>query len=121
MGCPRPYFLGAVAIESNILLSTDKIEESYTQNIQQVPVAERRPRGVTCKPYCTTTISASGIAAIFRDKASTAASDLCSWSSSFVLAFFAGGRRKATSSNNRAVGRNSTVLPVRVFFTRTDT
>jgi hypothetical protein len=34
-GLPSALFLGAVAIESNILLGTDKIEESYSQNIQQ--------------------------------------------------------------------------------------
>ena len=42
-GLPSALFLGAVAIESNILLSTDKIEESYTQNIQQVPAPNAGP------------------------------------------------------------------------------
>ena len=37
MRCRRRLFLGTVAIESNFLLGTDKVEESYTQNIQQVP------------------------------------------------------------------------------------
>ena len=40
---PSALFLGTVAIESNFLLGTDKVEESYTQNIQQVPAPNSGP------------------------------------------------------------------------------
>ena len=40
---PAAVFLGAVAIESNFLLGTDKMEESYSQNIQQVTAPNAGP------------------------------------------------------------------------------
>ena len=43
MALPAAVFLGAVAIESNFLLGTDKMEESYSQNIQQVTAPEPAP------------------------------------------------------------------------------
>jgi type II secretory pathway pseudopilin PulG len=40
---PSAIFLGAVAIESNLLLGTDKIEESYYQNVPQANAPNSGP------------------------------------------------------------------------------
>jgi len=40
---PSAVFLGAVAIESNLLLGTDKVEESYYQNVPQISAPNAGP------------------------------------------------------------------------------